>query len=279
MESDIRVRTSNIEPRTSNLVCGVDLGSRSVKIALMQFNDEGEIPRIMRLESIDTICFYREYGRKQAGKLAIDFTALGLPKSERLISTGYGRNSLELAGGEAIPELKAHVQGAIFQTGLQDFTLVDLGGQDSKIIQVAGGRMVDFQTNDKCAASSGRYIENMAVVLGMSLAEIGENSQTPVELNSTCAVFGESEIIGKIVEGLPLTQLAAGVNATVIRRILPLLRTFGGEIIVFTGGVAYNKAVCQLLISGSRRQVIVPPEPQFNGAIGCCIHGFQGKTN
>ncbi|AFQ46078.1 acyl-CoA dehydratase activase [Desulfosporosinus meridiei] len=256
-------------------ICGIDLGSRSVKIALMEQKAEGEELEIIRLESLDTIRFYREYGRKQGDKLAVDFTALGLPEVDRLVSTGYGRNTLELAGGEAIPELKAHVWGAIFQTGLQDFTLVDLGGQDSKIIQVQKGRMIDFLTNDKCAASSGRYLENMATILDLSLDELGEYTEAPVELNSTCAVFGESELIGKIVEGFPLPELAAGVNTTIVRRILPLLRSFRGEVIVFTGGVAHNQAVAKLLEMGSGRRIVIPPEPQYNGAIGCCVYATR----
>ena len=251
-------------------VCGIDLGSRSVKIALMVQPKQEARLEILRLESLDTIRFYREYGRKQGEKLVVNFEALGLPVVDRLISTGYGRNTLELAGGQAIPELKAHVLGAVYQTGLMDFTLIDLGGQDSKIIQVRKGKMIDFMTNDKCAASSGRYLENMASVLDVTLEELGQYANDPVELNSTCAVFGESELIGKIVEGYPLAELAAGVNATIVKRILPLLRSFAGEVLVFTGGVAYNCAVGKLLEVGSGRRIVIPQEPQFNGAIGCC---------
>lgn len=236
-----------------------------------------ELGRILRLERVDTIAFYRNYGRKQGDKLVVDFARLGLEQIDTLVSTGYGRNTLELAGGETIPELKAHILGAIYQTGLKDFTLIDLGGQDSKIMQVCRGKMQDFLTNDKCAASSGRYLENMAHVLGMSLEELGGYVENPVELNSTCAVFGESEIIGKIVEGFPLAELAAGVNATIIRRILPLIRSFPGEKMVFTGGVAYNEAVRRLLAEGTGREVIVPAEPQFNGAIGCCVYPEAGS--
>ena len=256
-------------------ICGIDLGSRSVKIALMLQKAGEDRLELLRLESLDTIRFYREYGRKQGEKLVVDFEALGLPVVDHLISTGYGRNTLELAGGEAIPELKAHVLGAIYQTGLTEFTLVDLGGQDSKIIQVRKGKMVDFLTNDKCAASSGRYLENMASILDVSLEELGQYADAPVELNSTCAVFGESELIGKIVEGFPIAELAAGVNATIVKRILPLLRSFTGEVLVFTGGVAHNRAVGRLLEEGTGRRIVIPPEPQFNGAIGCCVEGGE----
>ncbi len=256
-------------------ICGIDLGSRSVKIALMSSRRDEDDLEILRLESFDTIRFYREYGRKLGDKLVVDFEGMGLPGVDYIVSTGYGRNTLEFAGGEVIPELKAHVLGALYQTGLEDFTLVDLGGQDSKIIQVRKGKMVDFMTNDKCAASSGRYLENMASVLDMSLEELGQYADAPVELNSTCAVFGESELIGKIVEGFPLAELAAGVNSTIAKRVLPLLRSFSGEVLVFAGGVAHNHAVGELLQAGSGKKVVIPKEPQFNGAMGCCVEGYN----
>ncbi|MDR3287924.1 MAG: acyl-CoA dehydratase activase [Peptococcaceae bacterium] len=257
--------------KEGNQVCGVDLGSRSVKIILLEQSGAEERPSLLRRQSLDTIEFYRNFGRMQEGKLMVDFSALGFPAGLKTVSTGYGRNTLALVDGEVLSELKAHMLGAVYQTGLLDFTLVDLGGQDSKIIQVRQGRMNDFLTNDKCAASSGRYLENMAHVLGMSLPEMSRYAEEPVELNATCAVFGESELIGKIVEGYAPARLAAGVNASIVRRVLPLLRTFQGETIVFSGGVAQNQAVISLLEQGSGRRVVVPPDPQFNGAIGCGI--------
>lgn len=253
------------------VVCGIDLGSRKVKIALMETRPGEGGWQILQLKSVDTIRFYRKFGRKKEGTLAVDFAALGLPEVEYLISTGYGRNTLALTGGKVIPELKAHVLGAVYQTRLRDFTLLDLGGQDSKIIQVRAGKMIDFMTNDKCAASSGRYLENMAQVLDISLEELAVYTENPVELSATCAVFGESELIGKIVEGYPLAELAAGVNATIVKRVLPLLRSFAGGQLVFTGGVAHNRAVKELLAAGSGKEVLVPREPQYNGAIGCCL--------
>jgi len=80
------------------------------------------------------------------------------------------------------------------------------------------------------------------------------------------------------VEGFPLAELAAGVNATIVKRILPLLRSFTGEFLVFTGGVAHNHAVAKLLEAGSGRRIVIPQSPQFNGAIGCCIHGESRDT-
>jgi (R)-2-hydroxyacyl-CoA dehydratese activating ATPase len=245
--------------------CGIDLGSRNVKLVVMKERE------IISANKFDTIEFYRNYGRRVDGQLNIDLSALGVPKVDHLVSTGYGRNSLDLSGAKVLPEIKAHLLGAIHQTGLKDFTLLDLGGQDSKIIKVQNGKMVDFLTNDKCAASTGRYLENMAHVLGISLEELGEHWENPVELNSTCAVFGESELIGKIVDGYSTSSLAAGVNYTIFKRIQPMLRQLYSPTIVFTGGVAQNKALGQLLRQETGCQVVIPEHPQYNGASGCVV--------
>ncbi|MDA8235443.1 MAG: acyl-CoA dehydratase activase [Clostridia bacterium] len=251
------------------MICGIDLGSRNVKIALQKPGEPWEF------HQFDTILFYREYGRKQGEELVINFQGLGLPSVDKIISTGYGRNTLQLAGAAQIPEIKAHLLGAVHQTGLQDFTLLDLGGQDSKIIKVRNGKMLDFQTNDKCAASSGRYLENMAEVLGIRLDELSKHHADPVELNSTCAVFGESELIGKIIEGHSIAHLAAGINYTIFKRVQPMLRQLASDTLVFTGGVAHNQALRQIIEKEMSCRVVIPEHPQYNGAIGCCVSAAQ----
>lgn len=248
------------------MVLGIDLGSRHVKIALDQ--ESGWV-----FHRFDTIGFYRQYGRLADGELHVDFDKLQLKAEGRVVSTGYGRLTIKIEGGSVIPEIKAHVLGALNQTGLDTFTLMDLGGQDSKVVKVVKGKMVDFQTNDKCAASSGRFLENMSRVLGISLEELGKHDEDPVEISSTCAVFGESELIGKIIEGVSVERLAAGINQTIVNRIKPMLRQLMSEYIVFTGGVAFNPAIKRIVEKELGVQVVVPPEPQFNGAVGCCIYG------
>ena len=260
------------------MYCGIDLGSRHVKIVLFQDN------KIISQYEYDTVDFYKKYGHKEGDRFVVDFLGLGLkelnlmqPKPDsgsrdRLISTGYGRNTVKIKGGEDIPEIKAHALGASWQTGLADFTLLDLGGQDSKVVMVRNYKVVDFQTNDKCAAGSGRYLENMAKILGMSLDELSGFRENPVDLAATCAIFGESELVGKIIEGYPIEELAAGVNYTVYKRIKPMLLQLVSPKLVFTGGVAYNRALKDIISNELKLEVIVPPHPQHNGAIGCCVH-------
>ena len=128
---------------------GLDLGSRSVKI--VQMNDG----LISGCRLYDTIDFYRRYGGLGTGSLSINIDELGLNPDDRMIATGYGKITVKVKGAEHIPEIQAHVQGAVFQSGLRDFTLVDIGGQDTKVIMVREGKIRDFLTNDRCAASSG----------------------------------------------------------------------------------------------------------------------------
>ena len=257
------------------MFCGIDLGSRSVKVAGL------EDGRLIVSKVMETVQFYRTYGQRTEQGLAVNYDALGITAgTKRVVATGYGRNTIRIAGAVVIAELKAHVLGAIWQTGLKNFTLLDLGGQDSKVIKVKNGKMVDFQTNDKCAASTGRYLENMATILGLSLEDLGQHSEHPVELNATCAIFGETELIGRIVEGYSVPELAAGVNYTIFKRIRPMLTAVGGEPIVFTGGVARGKAIAELLKRELGVTVIVPERPQLNGAIGCAVYAMEmGDTH
>jgi (R)-2-hydroxyacyl-CoA dehydratese activating ATPase len=254
---------------------GLDLGSRQVKIALVSAG------AVERIEGFDTISFYKRFGRMRGDELAFDLEATGLFSPDELesaicVATGYGRNTLHLAGVKVISEIRAHVSGAVFQTSLKDFTLLDMGGQDTKVALVRSGAMRDFVMNDKCAASSGRYLENMAAILEVGLDELSSHWQDPVRLDATCGIFGESELIGQIVQGHSLARLCAGVNQTLIKRVTPLLKRFPSDRIVLTGGVARNSALVRLL-EGEGCSVVVPAFPQHNGAIGCAVIELKEK--
>lgn len=246
---------------------GIDLGSRRVKIVLMEGSE------IVRSKSFDTLRFYKRYGTINEGKLWLRFDRLDLPidPRSRITLTGYGRYNINLSGGNIVTEIQAHTQGALFQTGLKDFTLIDLGGQDTKVAYVEEGKVRDFLMNDKCAAGSGRYLENMARVLAVSLRDLGDQYNDPIDLNATCAIFGESEMIGNIIEGIPISRICAGVNLSVVKRVLPLINRFPRQDIVFCGGVAKNEAIIKLLEHSVHVPVIVPKSPAFNGAIGCAL--------
>lgn len=249
-------------------VLGIDLGSREVKLVIMEDN------KIVKKEKMSTVSFYRDYCDFDE-KIVVNLEKLGIEsKLDRLISTGYGRNNTDLTRFKAINEIKAHVYGGLFHTKLENFILLDIGGQDVKIVKVENKVITDLELNDKCAASCGRYLENMADVLEVDLNELSKHYKNPVTLNSTCAVFSESELIGEIAKGNHIEDLCAGVNYSLYKRLKPLLTKFLSKTLVLTGGVARNDAIRKYL-SGDYKEIIKVNDPEFNGAIGCCYYGMK----
>ncbi|GMT42753.1 MAG: 2-hydroxyglutaryl-CoA dehydratase [bacterium] len=253
---------------------GIDVGSRCVK--LVGF-DEG---KLLFTEKLDTIRFYR---RCRTGSGGIDIAATIFRSRtfdfDRIVSTGYGRHSVKIDGAEVTSEIRAHALGAVFQTGLSDFTLVDIGGQDTKIVKIRRKEVDDFVMNDKCAAGSGRYLENISRSLDISVEEIATYSAEPVKLSITCAIFGESEVIGYLAEGTPLERICAGANLSVAQRILSLIRRYDSSVYVITGGVAKNRAVVGFIRERCGGEVLVPEHPIHNGAMGCCLHAGAETPN
>ncbi|MGL5084968.1 MAG: acyl-CoA dehydratase activase [Clostridium sp.] len=252
-------------------ILGIDLGSREVKIVLMEDNS------IIQKRKISTMKFYRDYCNFD-GKVIVDLEKLNFSSISKAISTGYGKNNTDIKFFKPINELKAHVYGALYQTSLKDFILLDIGGQDVKVVKVEKGLITNLELNEKCAASCGRYLENMANVLEVPLDYMSNYSENPVVLNSTCAVFSESELIGKIAEGNSIENLCAGVNYSLYKRLQPLLNKFQGRKLIITGGVARNFAINKFL-KKDYDEIVSVEEPQFNGAIGCCYYGFISSSN
>ncbi|OFW55739.1 MAG: hypothetical protein A2W01_10495 [Candidatus Solincola sediminis] len=242
---------------------GIDLGSRFVKVAI------DEETGYQFLGPYDTAEFYRRCVQPGPEGPSLRRDILGLEEDPALACTGYGRARLA-NGAVMVPELEAIAAGVMDLTGISDAVILDIGGQDSKALLLREGRMTGFEANDRCAASSGRFLESMARVMGLELSEIGNYWEDPVELSSTCAVFGETELVGLIGEGHDMERLAAGVNQAVLRRLLPLLSRFDFETLVLTGGVAYNKALRELLGQRTGAKVIVPDKPDFVASAGCC---------
>jgi len=247
-------------------ILGIDIGSRAVKLALF----EGD--QLVKADILSTMKFYRDYSTTKDGSIKLNLEAIGYENIDRIVSTGYGRNNIQVEAALVINELKAHVYGALYQTGLSNFTLLDIGGQDFKVIKVENSIITDMLLNDKCAASSGRYLENMAALLEISLEELKQHYINPVALNTTCAVFGESELIGQIALGYTIPELSAGINYSLYKRIKPQILKLRSKTIVLTGGVAQNDAIIHYL-KEDFQEVVIPALPQLNGAVGC---GYLG---
>ncbi len=248
---------------------GIDLGSRFVKLAIL---DEG----VVDYQLYDTIEFYQKYIKRVDGELILD-TSFLQKVPQKIVATGYGRNLINFKNVEVISEIKAHYKGALEQTQIGNFILLDIGGQDSKVIVVRDGYIEDFVMNDKCAASSGRFIESAANILKIPLIDFGKICENPAKLSSTCSVFAESEIIGKIAEGYSFESIAAGVNESIAKRILPLVKKYTKHNIYASGGVMLLPAVVHFLSSHLGKSIEPFKNPHFNGAIGCLAYASHQR--
>ncbi len=262
-----------------NHAVGIDLGSRSVKIAYYgRYEQKFEI-----FETMDFIIKYLsgENKKKSFDKFQADILKLsGADNISKIeyFSTGYGRYRASVFDAAPFSEIECHAAGAIYSTGLKNFTLLDVGGQDIKVIEIKNGSIKGFSMNDKCAAGSGRYIENMARILKADLGEISKHYREPEPLSITCATFGETELIAKLIAGVDIKKIMAGVNYTVYARIEPLLnehRSLSGALVV-TSGITHNTAFLEFLKSESGfKKIVIPKNAQFMGAIGAAVLGVS----
>jgi predicted CoA-substrate-specific enzyme activase len=197
-----------------------------------------------------------------------------------LVATGYGRHlAREKLGLPVITEIKAHALGASYLfPGCR--TVVDIGGQDSKVIRVDGGRQVGFEMNDRCAAGTGRFLEVMATTLGYRLEEFGPEAMAASEaasISSMCTVFSESEVVSLIAGGKSKQSIALGLHESIASRLFALVGRVGAEPeVVLTGGVALNPCVRILLERRLGVLLLVPERPQIVGALGAALSVTNG---
>jgi predicted CoA-substrate-specific enzyme activase len=195
---------------------------------------------------------------------------------DTILATGYGRELFEVAfDAPTVTEIKAHGRGA-WQLFGQARTILDIGGQDSKAIALnAQGKVMKFEMNDRCAAGTGKFLEIMARALGYSIQQFGDEALGAVknlQINSMCTVFAESEVTSLVARGEERREIAMGLHRSVARRAASMLARVATQgPVVFTGGVANNTCIRQLLAEMLQRPVEVPEDPQIVGALGAAL--------
>lgn len=192
-------------------------------------------------------------------------------------ATGYGRNSIKFAD-KTVSEITAHAMGVHYL--YPDVSgIIDIGGQDSKIILVHDGRVTDFLMNDKCAAGTGKFLEYTAKALEVPLEELGPlalASEKPASVTSMCTVFAESEVISLRARGFKKEDIAAGLIESIARRVAVMVRQVGlKQNVAFVGGVAKNEGIKVFLEKELEISLYVPPEPQITGALGAALYGVS----
>lgn len=243
-------------------MAGVDLGSRTIKVAIVKEHDN--VYYLVAESQFDP--------HRQAEKMLQSYAPA------KVVATGYGRHLAQRHfADDVITEIKAHAIGARYHHP-ECRTILDVGGQDSKVINLDGaGRVANFQMNDKCAAGTGRFLEMMGAVLGYPLQAFGNaalSSDGGTKIGSMCAVFAESEVVSLKNRGIPPPVIARAVHESVVDRLAAMLNKAGyqGDIL-FSGGVANNSCIVSLLQQRLGCRVIVPERPETVGALGAALHG------
>ncbi len=191
-----------------------------------------------------------------------------------IVATGYGRIRVPFRAKE-VTEITCHSLGAHFLFP-KTRTVIDIGGQDSKVITLdENGRVSDFVMNDKCAAGTGRFLEVMAHALEVELSEMGRRSlkvRRGVPITSMCTVFAESEVISLIAEGHGVEEILRGLHESIAQRIFRMAKRLRvREEITLSGGVAKNEGIAEAIKKLFGMPVNIPEEPQIVGALGAAL--------
>lgn len=220
-------------------------------------------------------------GPQRAIDAVLQDTGLTLDEVAFTLATGYGRNSLMNLADKQMSELSCHARGAAFLfPGVH--TVIDIGGQDVKILHLENGTMTNFQMNDKCAAGTGRFLDVMARVLEVRVEELGmlgSLSTHNVEISSTCTVFAESEVISQLAQGSDKCDIIEGIHRSVAHRVTGLAHRVGVQPdVVMTGGVAQNTGVVRALEKELGCPILTSPLTQYNGALGAALFAYQAAN-
>jgi predicted CoA-substrate-specific enzyme activase len=253
------------------MFAGVDIGSATTKAVIIDRREE-----ILAFSLLPT-----SYDRQQSGaevlKLALDKIRKSGDSLKYIVSTGYGRRAFASAD-KVLPEIVCHAKGTkLLLPSVR--TIIDIGGQDSKVIELdEQGGVVRFEMNDKCAAGTGRFLEVLTErILNLSIDELGPlalKSRQPLTLSSVCTVFAESEVLSFLSEHKAREDIAYGISRAIAKRVIGM--GAGGQIsynepIVFSGGVARNIGVVKAIEEELGKKVITPEEPQITAALGAAI--------
>ncbi|OGO23544.1 MAG: hypothetical protein A2144_11125 [Chloroflexi bacterium RBG_16_50_9] len=259
------------------MFAGIDIGSVTTKAVIL---DEKE--NIRAFSMIPTDSDRQKSGEEVLG-LTLDKTGTSRESIKYIIATGYGRRSFT-ASNKVLPEIICHARGTKFLFPAA-MTVIDIGGQDSKVIELdEKGNVIKFEMNDKCAAGTGRFLEVLTErILNIRLDELGPLSlkaKKPCILSSVCTVFAESEIISLLSENRTKQDIACGLHRAIAKRVIGMGAAGSihyREPIIFSGGVARNVGVIKAIEEELGKKVVTPEEPQLTAALGAAIFAREYK--
>lgn len=256
----------------SGYVAGIDSGSTSTDVVIM--DTEEHIVSTVILPTGGGANISAEHALRDA------LNKVGLSRSDIsvIFKTGYGRDYIA-DGDDSVTEITCHARGAHFLSP-ESRTVIDIGGQDSKVIRIdKTGAVLNFVMNDKCAAGTGRFLEMMARALGLTLkqiSEIGLDWKEDITISSMCTVFAESEVVSLVAQNRALEDIVHGLNCSVASKVAALVnRVSPKEGYVMTGGVAKNRGVVKALEERLGTKLFVCDEAQLCGALGAALFALE----
>lgn len=264
------VQGSGAERSFPRLHAGVDVGASATKVVLL---DEGGVvqARAVCKSGVD----YRASARAALDQ-ALQACRCGGKQVQGCVSTGYGRDNVAFADAR-ITEITCHGRGC-FHHFPRAATVVDIGGQDSKVIKLDGsGKRIEFRMNRKCAAGTGAFLEEIAARLDLDLASLdalARAADKKITLGSFCTVFAKTEILAWLRRGERVENIVRGAFRSVVNRILEMDR-LEGEVVLTGGVVHYNPYLAEALGEALGRAVLVPPHAQFTGALGAALEARE----
>ena len=247
---------------------GIDVGSTASKCIILKDGKE-IVAKSLLDEGAGTS------GPQRAIDAVLEAAGMTRDQMAYVLATGYGRNSLMGLADKQMSELSCHARGASFLFP-EAHTVIDIGGQDVKVLRIENGTMTNFQMNDKCSAGTGRFFEVMSRVLDIDLTHLAEEalkSKKPCSISKQCSVFAESEVISLVNNSVPLPDIAAGIHESIARRIHGMAFKVGvEEDVALTGGYSSNKALRKAL----EKRLHLPlaeltMDPQLMGALGAAL--------
>ena len=246
---------------------GIDVGSTATKVAVL--DGDGALARTFLCPTGFSSVDAARRVRSLLAEAGID------ADGSSVVATGYGRVAVPYAN-KVVTEITCHGRGAARLFG-RDGVVVDVGGQDTKVIALAGGAVRKFVMNDKCSAGTGRFLEIMADRLAVDQDELARLARagTPTVISSMCTVFAESEVISLVGKGEPRENIANGVIESVVARVAALAAQMPGEAYFLTVGLCDNGYVVERLAARLGKPVETCPEARFAGALGAALCALE----
>lgn len=259
--------TSNSELRTQMITAGIDMGAKNIRVVIIR---DGEV--LARKERPGG--FDMTESAKGVFQEALYAAGLRMEQIEKIVATGAGRETAPYAH-EKVTDVGASARGAVALVP-QARTVIDVGAEEGRAIKTdEAGKVIDFAVNEKCAAGAGAFTEAMSRALEVTVEEFGRlslQSKATIPMNAQCAVFAESEVVSLMHAKASKEDISRAVHDAIADRIISMARRVGiNPEVALVGAVSRNVGFVDSLKRGLEREIIVPDNAEYTGALGAAL--------